>query len=178
MGDTKTKPFELKQFIKRRRAGQMVRVGVMYAQAMPGGMGGIGIGYSLCSKTDVFDAITAEDIAFNRSLAYVERDPYFRKVIDTTNGIDELRQYVDVKGIRMRPISQTSVEVVKNLFPDSIATDLAVFIGRAERFFKEYKLPEWATLYYADHQELVEVFFKKLAEKKAVNLAVEAITNG
>lgn len=174
MGDTKEKPFELKQFIKRRRGGQMQRIGVMYAQVMPGG-NEIGIGYSLCSKVDVFDTITAEDIAFNRSLAYNDRSPYFIKEIDISKNNEELCQYFDMKGVTMDSKGSDTIIVKRNLFPESIAADLSLFIGRAERFFKEYTLPTWAALYYADHQELVEKFFKKLAEKKAVELAVASI---
>ena len=137
---------ELKQFIKRRRQGQNVRVGVMYAQIIPDGSGEITLGFSLCSKEDQFCPVVAEEMAFDRSLAYMDRAPF-------------------------KPGG-------KNLIPDSIKTDMAVFIGRAERFFKGSKLPLWAQQYYSIHKPLVDEFFEKLARKKAAAAAKEDVANG
>lgn len=148
----KTKIVELKQYIRRRKGGQNIRVGVMYGQVVPDGSGEIAVGFSLCSKTDVFCPIHGEEIAFDRSLTYLDRAPY--------------ESFVDVDG---------AVWIEKDLIPESIKTELAVFIGRCERFFKDHKLVPWATLFYSDNKEAVEEFFKKLAEKKAVLEAEAAI---
>jgi len=143
---------ELKQYIKRRRQGQNVRVGVMYAQVLM--TGEVTLGFSLCSKEDQFCPEVADHMAFCRSLAYMDRSPYIKEIVDG--------QHV----------------ITKNLIPDSCKTDMAVFIGRVERFFKEHTLPKWAADYYADHKDLVEAFFAALEKKKAAAKAKEAPVNG
>ena len=128
--------------------------GVLFCGILPDLPDQVSIGFSLCSPMDEFDVVNgSKEPGFGLELAQARADKWANFTgffVQTSWTEDEL----DNGDIFMfeNPEPKTVVEI-----PPSICNQLASFIGRCRRYYKDKEFPEWVEKFEAGEPETCNI---------------------
>lgn len=142
-----------KIIVKGNGAGRKKK-GVLFCTADPEKENGVIIGFSLCSKMDIFDYVNDQyepgfgiSLASDRAVKWADYSGYFVQNSWTEEEIDGGEDLIGF----INPDTKTIVEV-----PPSIIHPLKAFIKRCRRYYQDKEFPVWIEKIEQDRPEDID----------------------